>query len=88
MLALIAVIVFFCNGCTYNIVQSKLKGAFERSPRSSGVHDGQIFDVPAGEAEQYRGIIEAVMKEAFTRLFGPELPIEVEAKVCANWGEK
>jgi DNA polymerase-1 len=52
------------------------------------VHDEQIFDVPAVEAEQYRGIIAAVMKDAFTELFGPGLPIEVEAKVCANWGEK
>jgi DNA polymerase I-like protein with 3'-5' exonuclease and polymerase domains len=52
------------------------------------VHDEQIFDVPAAEAEQYRGIIVAVMKAAFTELFGPDLPIEVEAKVCANWGEK
>jgi hypothetical protein len=28
------------------------------------------------------------MKEAFIGMFGDTVPVEVDAKVCANWGEK
>jgi DNA polymerase I-like protein with 3'-5' exonuclease and polymerase domains len=52
------------------------------------VHDELIFDSPSAEAPQYCGMIRAAMEEAFTEVFGSELPIEVEAKVCANWAEK
>ena len=52
------------------------------------VHDELIFDSPSAEASQYSGMIRRIMEEAFTQVFGPELPIEVEAKVCKNWGEK
>jgi DNA polymerase I-like protein with 3'-5' exonuclease and polymerase domains len=52
------------------------------------VHDELIFDAPRQEALQYQGIITAAMKDAFTEVFGPDVPIEVEAKVVSNWGEK
>jgi DNA polymerase I-like protein with 3'-5' exonuclease and polymerase domains len=52
------------------------------------VHDELIFDCPSNQAAQYAGIIRLVMEDAFTKLFGAELPIEVEAKVCRSWGEK
>jgi DNA polymerase I-like protein with 3'-5' exonuclease and polymerase domains len=52
------------------------------------VHDELIFDCPSAEASQYSTMIRAIMEEAFKEVFGPELPIEVEAKVCANWAEK
>ena len=52
------------------------------------VHDELIFDSPSAEALQYSGMIRAIMEEAFKEVFGPDLPIEVEAKVCANWAEK
>jgi DNA polymerase I-like protein with 3'-5' exonuclease and polymerase domains len=52
------------------------------------VHDELVYDVPAPEAEQYCGMIEAAMKEAFQEMFGDIVPVEVEAKVCLNWGEK
>jgi DNA polymerase I-like protein with 3'-5' exonuclease and polymerase domains len=52
------------------------------------VHDELIFECPKSQAVQYAGIIRAAMEDAFHDLFGPELPIEVEAKVCNNWGEK
>jgi len=52
------------------------------------VHDELIFDSPSAEAPHRSGMIRSTMEEAFTEVFGPELPIEVEAKVCANWSEK
>jgi DNA polymerase I-like protein with 3'-5' exonuclease and polymerase domains len=52
------------------------------------VHDELIFDSPSAEAPQYSGMIRAIMEEAFKEVFGAELPIEVEAKVCRTWGEK
>jgi DNA polymerase-1 len=52
------------------------------------VHDELIFDSPSAEAPQYSGMIRTIMEEAFKEVFGPELPIEVEAKVCANWAQK
>ena len=52
------------------------------------VHDELIFDCPSNQAAQYASIIRMVMEDAFKELFGPDLPIEVEAKPCKNWGEK
>jgi DNA polymerase I-like protein with 3'-5' exonuclease and polymerase domains len=51
-------------------------------------HDELIFDCPCSEAAQFTGIIRMVMEDSFKALFGPELPIEVEAKVCNNWADK
>jgi len=44
------------------------------------VHDELILDSPSAEAAQYSGMIQAIMEDAFKELFGPDLPIEVEAK--------
>jgi DNA polymerase-1 len=52
------------------------------------VHDELIFDCPSSQRAQYPGIIRLAMEDAFHDLFGSDLPIEVEAKVCNNWGEK
>jgi DNA polymerase-1 len=52
------------------------------------VHDELIYDAPLGKAEQYCGMIRFAMAEVFTEMFGNGVPIEVEAKVCTNWGEK
>jgi DNA polymerase-1 len=52
------------------------------------VHDELIFDVPLGQAAHYQSVIVAAMKDAFTEIFGPELPVEVEAKICENWAKK
>ena len=52
------------------------------------VHDELVYDSPADIAPQYRDIIQQAMAEAFVEMFGTTIPIEVEAKVCANWGEK
>jgi len=52
------------------------------------VHDELIFDSPSAEAPQYGAMIRAIMEDAFKEVFGPELPIAVEAKVCTDWSEK
>jgi DNA polymerase I-like protein with 3'-5' exonuclease and polymerase domains len=52
------------------------------------VHDELIYDVPADLADQFCAMIRMAMEAAFVEMFGSEVPIVVEAKVCANWGEK
>jgi DNA polymerase I len=52
------------------------------------VHDELIYDAPLDLAEQYCGMIRMAMEEVFVEMFGHGVPIEVEAKVCTNWGEK
>ncbi len=42
----------------------------------------------AATAEESKRIIVEEMTAAFVEMFGTEIPVEVEAKVCANWGEK
>jgi DNA polymerase-1 len=53
----------------------------------STVHDEIIVEAPEHEAEDVRRMVEAVMTEAMATLF-PQVPVEVEAKVCTSWGEK
>lgn len=53
----------------------------------STVHDEIIVEVAEGEAEDVRGTVQKVMIEAMAALF-PKVPVEVEAHVCRNWGEK
>ncbi len=52
------------------------------------VHDELVFDVPAEGAEALREMIRLTMIDAFSEVFGDIIPMEVEAKVCFNWGEK
>ena len=52
------------------------------------VHDELVYDAPADIAPQCRDVIRQVMIEAFVEMFGTEVPVEVETKVCENWGEK
>lgn len=53
----------------------------------STVHDEIIVETPTEEAEPVRQMVESVMVEAMAALF-PQVPVEVEANVCASWGEK
>ena len=52
------------------------------------VHDELVFDVPTATAEESKRIIVEEMTAAFVEMFGTEVPVEVEAKACANWREK
>jgi DNA polymerase I len=51
------------------------------------VHDELILSAPAEIAEQTLKLAHQSMTEAFTELF-PNIPIEVQGKVCRHWGEK
>jgi DNA polymerase I len=52
------------------------------------VHDELIFDAPADMAGHYCRVIKQAMIDAFTNMFGTGVPVEVDAKVCANWSDK
>jgi DNA polymerase-1 len=53
----------------------------------STVHDELIVEAEEGVAAAVKEILESTMREAMANLF-PQVPIEVEAKVCRSWGEK
>lgn len=53
----------------------------------STVHDELIVEAPESVAGQVKDLLETTMREAMADLF-PQVPIEVEAKVCRAWGEK
>lgn len=53
----------------------------------STVHDELIVEAAESVAGQVKEILETTMREAMADLF-PQVPIEVEAKVCRSWGEK
>jgi DNA polymerase-1 len=54
----------------------------------AAVHDELVLDAPADIAKQYCNMIRNAMEDAFGEMFGNAVPVEVEAKVCTNWGEK
>ena len=53
----------------------------------STVHDELIVEAPEHLAADVCEQVSTVMREAMEKLF-PAVPIEVEAHVCATWGEK
>ena len=53
----------------------------------STVHDEVLVEVPEAKAAEVRDLVQSTMIEAMATLF-PQVPIEVEAGVCAHWGEK
>ena len=53
----------------------------------STVHDEIIVEAPENVAEEVCAVVKQVMIDAMTVLL-PEVPIEVEARVCGTWGEK
>ena len=70
---------------------SEAKENAERLPDDSQilstVHDEVLVEVPEVKATEVRGLVQSTMIEAMATLF-PQVPIEVEAGVCAHWGEK
>jgi DNA polymerase-1 len=63
----------------------------KRLPRSTWiiaiVHDEIIVETPEAEAEQVKELLEEIMVSVFDKLFKKQVPIEVDAKICENWGE-
>jgi DNA polymerase-1 len=53
----------------------------------STVHDEIIVESPEGDAETVKEMVGTIMIAEMSRIF-PEVRIEAEAKICANWGEK
>jgi DNA polymerase-1 len=53
----------------------------------STVHDEVIVEAPETMADEVCTLVRETLIEAMAALF-PQVPIEVEAGVCAHWGEK
>jgi DNA polymerase-1 len=53
----------------------------------STVHDEVLVEAPEAMANAVCDLVQATMIEAMAALF-PQVPIEVEAGSCSNWGEK
>ncbi len=47
------------------------------------IHDELLFEVPRGELEVMRGLVEEIMPKAMTL----SVPLKVEVKIGRNWGE-
>src|ERR1700692_1395142 len=41
----------------------------------------------APKAEQVKKLLAKIMVSVFDKLFKKQVPIEVDAKICENWGE-
>ena len=78
------------GGCADGMKRALVQLASALPPSArivSTVHDEIIVEAPESEGESVRQTVEAVMIEAMAALF-PQVPVEVEASVCASWGEK
>ena len=51
------------------------------------MHDELVVECPDEDAESVRDIVTECMREGMASLF-PEVPIEVEARICDCWAEK
>ena len=51
------------------------------------VHDELVLTAPAALAEEVRDLVVKTMCQAMGEML-PEVPVEVEAKICKCWGEK
>ena len=64
----------------------------KRLPRSvwiiAIVHDEIIVEAPEAKAEQVKNLLSKLMVGVFDKLFKKQVPIEVDAKICENWGER
>ena len=45
-----------------------------------------IAETPEANAEQVKKLLEEIMVNVFDKLFKKQVPIEVDAKICENWG--
>lgn len=82
---------FVVQGSAADVLKAAMLKVAERLPSCAKlracVHDELILTAPTGRAEEVKVLAHQAMIDAFTRLF-PSVPIEVEAKVVSNWGEK
>jgi DNA polymerase I len=52
------------------------------------VHDEIIVEASEAKAEQVKKLLSNLMIGVFDKLFKKQVPIEVDAKICENWGER
>lgn len=52
------------------------------------VHDELVIECQRDNAEEVRGVTVEIMIGAASRILNNAVPIEVEAKICENWGDK
>jgi DNA polymerase-1 len=82
---------YLVSGSTADVVKKAMVDTVVILPADvyllATVHDELIFDCPRALAEDYKVRIRLCMEESFRKLF-PDVPIEVEVKICANWAEK
>jgi len=64
-------------------VQREMDKRELRSKMLLQVHDELVFEVPQGELEEMKGLVEEIMPNALKL----SVPLKVEAKVGRNWGE-
>jgi DNA polymerase-1 len=83
---------YVVQGSAADVLKAAMAKTFACHPSEvrmiATVHDELIFDCPSAYAVHYSEMIRLIMEDCFTVIFGPELPIAFEAKVCRNWGEK
>jgi DNA polymerase I len=51
------------------------------------VHDEIIVEAPEAQLEQVKKLLAKIMVSVFGKLFKKQILIEVDAKICGNWGE-
>ena len=82
---------FPVQGSAADVLKSAMIKVAERIPAGAKlracVHDELILSAPLEIAEDTFKVAREAMAEAFSELF-PDVPIEVEGKVCQNWGQK
>ena len=52
------------------------------------VHDEIIVEASEAKAEQVKKLLSKLMVGVFDKLFKKQVAIEVDAKICENWGER
>jgi DNA polymerase-1 len=78
------------GGCADGMKQAIIRIAQLLPPEArliSTVHDEVLVEAPEAIANEVLNLVQTTMIEAMATLF-PQVPIEVEAGSCSNWGEK
>jgi DNA polymerase I len=63
------------------------KGLRKDAKIIAAVHDEIIVEALEAHAEQVKKLLAKIMVSVFDKLFKKQVPIEVDAKICQNWGE-
>ena len=79
------------NACAMKLALVRLTNDLNKNYTSAkvvvSVHDEVLVECSQNDAEDIKLLVEKHMLESATKFFG-HVPIEAEAKICTNWGEK